>query len=152
MPNVSLSDILEALESASNELTSYVDPATGKVVTLFREDFAALDAAEEGKDISPWQEQQLARLRDLDLDKLLILPGKYEIHEWEIVKRFSLSQEHEGHREALLDAIHGAGAFRSFRRELERLGLLDAWYAYRSAAFKRIAIEWAEDHGLSLGR
>jgi hypothetical protein len=64
------------------------------------------------------------------------------------MKSFCLSVKNTGHREELLDAIHGRGAFRHFRSTAERLGLVDDWYKYREAAFGRIATEWLEAAGI----
>ena len=50
--------------------------------------------------------------------------------------------------DALIDAIHGKGAFRLFKREVERLGVLGEWRSYKDARYREIAIEWLEGHGL----
>lgn len=47
-------------------------------------------------------------------DRFVKLPSKFEVHEWAIMEKFSRSVEQIGKREELLDAIHGAGAFRNF--------------------------------------
>ena len=42
------------------------------------------------------------------------------------------------------DAIHGAGAFRTFRSVIRRLGIEDDWFHFRQTAFEDIAKEWLE--------
>lgn len=147
-PTVSLSAVLDAMEMASDSLRSYVDPESGSVVTISEEEESLLDRDELPPDLPEWQQDALSELRKLDLDRLLPLPDRFEIHEWEIMRRFAEARSPEEHREGLLDAIHGSGAFRSFRRELERLGLREAWYEYRHAELERIAKDWLESHGL----
>jgi hypothetical protein len=65
------------------------------------------------------------------------------------MERFSNSQAHEDRRDELLDAIHGAGAFRSFRSTIRRLGIEDEWFAFRQSAFEEIAKDWLEAHDIS---
>jgi hypothetical protein len=55
----------------------------------------------------------------------------------------------EARRDELLDAIHGAGAFRSFRSAVRRLRIEEEWFSFRQSAFERIALGWLEAHGIS---
>jgi hypothetical protein len=98
-------------------------------------------------DLPQWQQEIVTELRALDIDRLLPLPDRFDIHEWSIMRDFAAEQDEQA-RDALLDAVHGAGAFRSFKRELDHLGLRDAWFSYRRARFEQIATEWLEEHGL----
>ena len=72
------------------------------------------------------------------------LPDSYDIHEWDIMRRFSDEQE-EPARQQLMDAIHGKGAFRMFRSTVERLGLLQDWYDFHDAYLEEMAREWLDD-------
>lgn len=148
MVAVSLKKILEAFNFLSDEHASYVDPADGEVLTISDYERELLESDELPADLPEWQKQALDRLRSVDLDELLPLPTKFDIHEWDIMRRFALSVGAEGQSDALLDAIHGSGAFRNFRREVERLRLRDAWFAYRDAALQQIARDWITEHGL----
>jgi hypothetical protein len=69
----------------------------------------------------------------LESGDCLALPDKFEIHEWALMERFSISEAREDRRDELLDAIHGAGAFRSFRSTIRRLGIEDEWFAFQPA-------------------
>ncbi len=82
----------------------------------------------------------------LESDRYLRLPDSFEIHEWSIMERFCHTVSEAASREELLDAIHGRGAFRLFRRTLERLGLREQWYSYRESAFECIARDWLEEN------
>jgi hypothetical protein len=70
------------------------------------------------------------------------------VHEWAIMGEFSNSQESPRVREALLSAIHGGGAFRHFKETIRRFHIEEAWYAYRAAALRQIAIDWCEQNGV----
>ena len=43
-------------------------------------------------------------------------------------------QHREWVRQELLEAIHGAGAFRMFRSTIRRLGIEKSWYLFREEA------------------
>ena len=79
-------------------------------------------------------------------------PDQFEVHEWSIMERFSASVEDERRRDALLDAIHGSGAFRRFKDTICRLGVEDDWYRFRDSAIEEVAIEWLEDEGIPFTR
>jgi hypothetical protein len=46
----------------------------------------------------------------------------------------------------LSDAIHGSGAFRLFRKTVERFNLLQQWYDFRDQGYLQIAREWLEEN------
>ena len=46
-------------------------------------------------------------------------------------------------------AIHGKGAFRRFKDTAARLGVLDGWYRYLEAAYRREARRWCEANGIT---
>ena len=58
---------------------------------------------------------------------------------------FALSVESNAIREDLLNAIHGAGAFRFFKSAVRRRGIESACFAFRAAALRQIAIDWCEE-------
>jgi hypothetical protein len=62
------------------------------------------------------------------MDRVKRLPTEYDVHEWEIMRDFADSLPTAKIREDLLDAIHGARAFRSFQERHpaapDRIGLV----------------------------
>jgi hypothetical protein len=84
----------------------------------------------------------------LESDRVLELPGRFDIHEWSIMERFSPEQSNQRIRQELLDAIHGAGAFRIFRSAIRRLGIERNWYLFHDEALAEIARRWLEEHKL----
>jgi hypothetical protein len=61
---------------------------------------------------------------------------------------FARGQDNDRIRQELLDAIHGAGAFRMFRGLTRRLGIEQNWYQFREEKLAEIAREWLEEHKL----
>ena len=74
----------------------------------------------------------------------MVLPSSFDIHEWDIMRRFCGSVESSPLSEELLDAIHGSGVFRMFRATIYRHEIQDDWYAFRGSELERIAIDWLE--------
>lgn len=147
---VSLEDVVDAMDLPNDEWTSYLNPKTGEIVTVTDEDRdLAEDEDLDDKDLPEWQRESLPKVREvLESDEFLPLPDQCEIHEWSMMERFSNSQPSAA-REQLRDAIHGAGAFRSFRNAIRRLGVEEQWFRFRQAALEDIAKEWLEAHNIS---
>jgi hypothetical protein len=59
---------------------------------------------------------------------------------------FSCSMKSDRIREGLLDAIHGAGAFRNFKATLRRHHIEQAWFAFRAETLRQIALDWCEEN------
>jgi hypothetical protein len=77
------------------------------------------------------------------------LPTRFEVHEWAILRDFAHSLTSEPVRNELLNALHGAGAFRHFKSSVRRQGLESAWFAFRTAAFQQIARGWCDEHQIA---
>jgi len=148
---VSLKDVVDAMDVPNDDWTSYVNPKTGEIVTVTDEDRQLVEDEDlDEASLPEWRRESLPSVRAaLESDDFLALPDKFEIHEWAIMERFANGQVREARRDELLDAIHGAGAFRSFRSAVRRLRIEEEWFSFRQSAFERIAIGWLEAHGIS---
>jgi Uncharacterised protein family (UPF0158) len=150
---ISLREVIEALEMQSDDCVSYLDPDTGEIITVTQEERELAEETEETEesleDVPEWQRQMLPKVRAvLASDRCLRLPDRFEIHEWSIMDEFAQTRDRERMREELLDAIHGAGAFRMFRSTIRRLGIENSWYKFRDEALAKIARNWLEEHKL----
>ena len=47
-------------------------------------------------------------------------------------------------RNTLLDLIRGSGAFARFKDAIHEFDIDQAWYQFRHAAYREIAIDWLE--------
>lgn len=145
---VSVLEVVEALELASDEVSSFVNTSTGEVRTVTRED---LLLAEEEDDASApdWQRQAVEDARAvIDSDAWVELPSKLDIHEWEIMDRFSLSLPDDEAMSELRGSLRGRGAFRHFKATLRRLELEDAWFEYKRLTLEGMAKSWISEHGM----
>ena len=148
---VSLKDVVEAMDVPNDDWTSYVNPKTGEIVTVTDEDRQLVEDEDlDEASLPEWRRESLPSVRAaLESDDFLALPDKFEIHEWAIMERFANGQVREARRDELLEAIHGAGAFRSFRSAVRRLRIEEEWFRFRQSAFEVIALGWFEAHGIS---
>jgi hypothetical protein len=149
---VQLKDIVEALEMQFDEASSFLDLDTGKVETVSQDLLSEAEESDDDEqpDLPDWQkpEWEIAK-RIVSTDRFKSLPTKYDVHEWEIMRKFADSVESEKISEELLRAIHGAGAFRYFKDTLRRCGIEKKWFEFREEALKTIAREWCEDEGVA---
>lgn len=98
-----------------------------------------------------WHLDNIRAARDfLDRERdYIALPTKYDLDEYRLMEKFSLSLANRKTSEILYASLQGRGAFRRFRNALRRLNLTDQWYAYKEDAVRQIAIDWCERNRIS---
>lgn len=151
---IKLEKVIEALEYPE-EWQCYLDRNTGEIIAItdneapYIEGYGDGEAEEDMADLPQWQRDSILEVRRaLESADLLALPSKFDLHEWEILRRFSSSQP-EPARGYLLDAIHGRGAFRAFRRTLELVDLRDEWFRFREDALRQFAMDWLNENRIA---
>jgi len=147
---VKLEDIIEGLESQSDESSSFLNKRTGEVVLI--NDYE-MRAAEEGnplEDFPDWEQDQVRIAREISAGtgQYIPLPTKFDIDEHSIMERFCVSLDNKEISDILYDLISGSGAFRRFKDALYRYGIEDEWHSYRDNALKEIAIEWCKENNI----
>ncbi len=147
---ISLREVIETLEMQGENCLSYLDPDTGEIVTATEEVRRLAEEPEESQDNLPeWQREMVRKVRAmLASSRCLQLPDRFRIHEWSIMNEFAEAQHSNQVRQELLEAIHGAGAFRMFRSTIRRLGIEKSWYRFHEEALAEIARDWLEAHEL----
>jgi hypothetical protein len=140
---VSLKEFVDEMETYSDDIQAYLNRRTGDFITVSSDDRAALD--DDADDVPEWQRERLPAIRDVfSSDDWLELPSKFEIDEYDIMRRFCSTLSDEVLRGDLLDTIGGRGTFGRFKGMAARHGLLDDWYRFREQALKRFAVGWLE--------
>jgi hypothetical protein len=151
---VRLQDLVDALEMQFDEYPSYLDLDTGRVATIARDLLRAAEESDEevedhadpsGEDDDEWE---IAK-RIVFTNRFRKLPSKYDVHEWAIMEKFSYEQTSETVRQDLLNAVHGAGAFRYFKDRIRLHGIEQNWHSFRTEALKQIAIDWCEKNEIA---
>jgi hypothetical protein len=147
---VSLQDVVTEMDLPNDEWTAYLNPNTAEFVTITEEAQRLVDGEVDPEDLPDWQVESLPKIREvLESDEFLPLPGKFEIHEYRIMERFTLGLDDSGARHDLLQAIRGRGAFRRFKEVIHERGIAEDWYSYRQRALEDIAAEWLEANGIA---
>jgi hypothetical protein len=144
MNKVKLSDIINGIESQSDENFSYIDKRTNTVCLISQE---AISVVEDGEDDYPeWMDDmvQLAKSYLEDDTNFIALPSQYDVDEYSMMENFTFSLNDERHKETLSIALQGKGAFRRFKDTVIYLGIADNWYQYRDKQYKEFVLEWCE--------
>lgn len=152
MAKALLDDLMTALECSASDMNAYFDRVNGRTIFLSDEHLrqAAKTNNDEDQERAQWEREVLADARSVlndHEDRFVALPGSDDIHEWAIMNKFALNNKGPL-SEKLYRAVRGGGAFQRFRETVERNGLSDNWYAFRTAALRTIAIEWCEENDI----
>jgi len=131
-PAFSLMRVINAIESASDDTQWFANVETGEVDLYCDPMISGIDYDEDAFEGDEW----------------LTLPDRYDRDDWRTMCDYAYALGGSAGDE-LLDAIHGNGAFRNFRRTVERLGALQSWYAYKDERICELALEWLREHDCS---
>ncbi len=155
---VKLSRIVEGMHMQSDESHRYLDLQTGEVVSVREDDLAAtedddlLEDEELAADLADWEKDPVEQAREVlehAGERYLALPSKFDIHEYSIMDEFCRSIEDRRLSDELRSKIRGSGAFRRFKDAIHERDVADRWYQFRAEAFRQIAIDWCDGHGLA---
>ena len=146
---VKLTEVVSAMDMQTDDCCAFLNKGSGEVIVV----------SGHSDDVEMWDEHFAAELRDgqavvdylFESKDWVELPSKFDIHDWDMMRRFSDSQAGEV-REVLLEAIHGRGAFRMFRSAVHNLSMQDEWYAYRDSEYEKLAVECLEEHSIPFER
>ena len=149
---VKLNDIVDALRSAADEHSSWLDRETGEVHVLTDQvaDYAEEETPLEEIPESLREHVEVARSVQEDTDhRYLELPGKLDIHDRDIMDCFTSTLKDERLQRELKQGIRGSEAFRLFRQLLDQHNLWEAWGKFHDARLREIAVEWCGDNGIA---
>ncbi len=150
---VELDVVIEALEMADDSISSYLDVETGEVHSITEEEFdLAEDPQTAIEDLPNWQREAVTLARSIqkqDGKRYMALPDKFDVHEWAMMDRFSMTLRDAQMRNDFHGGIRGAGAFRLFKHLLTEYDLWDAWNRFKQVELRQMAIEWCKENGIT---
>ena len=150
---VELDVIIEALEMADDSISSYLDVETSEVHSITEEEFdLAEDPQTAIEDLPNWQREAVTLARSIqkqDGKRYMALPDKFDVHEWAMMDRFSMTLRDAQMRNDFHGGIRGAGAFRLFKHLLTEYDLWDAWNRFKQVELRQMAIEWCKENGIT---
>ena len=130
-------------------MTAFINRKTGELYTLSEDEAALVDEEAGEEDLPEWQAEMLPKIREiLSGGDWAQLPDKFDIHEWEIMRKFSDSVDDAALSNRLARAIHGKGAFRMFRATVDDAGMLEDWYAFKRSVLRDIAKDALDELGI----
>ena len=129
-----MSALMEAIEMAS-DLGAYFY------------DFDKQESIYLSEDSWNWDEEdkEMAELMDMEWDRFIRLPEKYEIHEYRIMEDFIDELNDQKLQMELYRAIQGRGAFRRFKDKIRYSGIEQQWYDYQNNAYREFALRWCKE-------
>jgi hypothetical protein len=152
---VSVGAILELVDLLGDLGALYVNRKTGEAVVLGEDELSMLeddpddakdedDAGEPGaaEDDDPdslpqWQRDSMKQIREIrESEDWLQLVTRLDFDDYAIMKRFA-NRARPSVSKALLEALHGKGAYRRFRDEIDRSGSRAEWEAFRTESIAR---------------
>jgi len=149
MPIVKLSDIVDAMDMASDMMTHYLNKKTGGVIPVSQEEMDAAENEDDPKDFPDWQQDIIKVARGImETDEYISLPSQFDIHEYDMMERFCLSLKDEKISGDLYGTIKGKGAFRRFKDKILEYGIEQDWYQYKDNAYRAKAREWCEENNV----
>lgn len=143
----SLDAVAEELDSLMDEMTAFINQKTGEITSVSNDDAALVEGETDGQDLPDWQIEMLPKLREILFgEEWIALPTKFDIHEWEIMRKFADSVDDETLGSRLHHTIRGKGAFRMFRSTVEDAGLREEWYGFKRQVLRQIAKDALDQH------
>ena len=116
---VKLEDLINEIELQIDDTCTFINPNTGEVITLMREEMRAAEDEEPLEKFPVWQRENIEKAISIIEDE----DGVYQdftlrnnFNEYEIMEAFIVSHQDQTNREVLFDTIQGKGAFRGHGR------------------------------------
>ena len=129
---VKLSEIIDALDFTNDEIEYYYNPDSGEIF------MSSIGVCEN------LSEDELDEL----FEKSIMLPTRYEINEYEMMKDFAETIEDTRLQNQLYISLNGSGAFRRFKDTCINFDIIDDWYKFRDEKYKELAINWCKDNNI----
>lgn len=129
---VKLSEVIDALEFANNEIEYYYNPDTEEIFMSNIGDF---------KDLS---EDKLDEL----FEKSIMLPTRYDINEYGMMEDFIETIENIRLQNQLYISLNGSGAFRRFKDTCINFDIINDWYKFRDERYRKLAINWCKENNI----
>ena len=131
---VKLEEVIDAMYGANPETEYFYYTKTEEI-------FMVLNGAAMGDNNDEALEDMEENFQDY-----ISLPNQRDIDEYSMMENFIAKLSDLDVQGELEIVIRGTGAFRRFKDTICRLDLRQEWYDFRDNAFKKIALEWCEEH------
>ena len=131
MKKLNLNEVAEEFEMIDGQTHLFYNTETGEFD--FYGDYMDFDDADSEK---------------FEDDCWIAAPRQYDIGEYDIMVEFAETVTDPHANELLCVALEGKGAFRRFKDTLNRVRLVEEWYAFKRQSYINLAREWCEENEL----
>jgi hypothetical protein len=147
---VSLSDLIDELDTANEEFPTFLNLQTGKIVAVTSEALAVPQGTRSPDTVLEWEQEMVdLALEIVDKNTYLKLPSPSQINEADIIKNFSQNYPDPQLSSALLATSQSGSPLQRFKTTLQQHNIEQEWYAYKTNALEQIALEWLKANKLS---
>src|ERR1051325_7703169 len=109
---ISLRNVADELEALMEGCRAYLNRHTGEVYMVADDELRLAETDLDPDGLSGWEQEAVAKAREvLESSDWLVLPTKFDMHEWAMMAGFSRSVSDAALRDELLSAIRGRGRF-----------------------------------------
>lgn len=129
---IKLSEVIDALDFANDEIEYYYNPDTEEVFL---------------SNIGEFEDLNVDELDEL-FEKSIMLPTQYDIHEYSIMEDFVETIDDTRLQNQLYIALNGSGAFRRFKDTCINFDVINDWYKFRDERYREIAIAWCKKNNI----
>ena len=137
---ISLSDLINVFDSASQEERQYLDTETGEIIRIFDEALGGIDDTKLEKKIET----------GLNV-RYFAIPEQDSHEDYKDMSDFTRTIEDKNFQEKLEIALDGSGAFRRFKNVLSNYPQeRDRWFAFKNERIKERVLEWLHVSELEL--
>ena len=85
---------------------------------------------------------------DDEFEESIMLPSKYEIHEYSMMEDFIETIDDVKLYNQLCIAITGPGSFRRFKDTCINFEIIEDWYKIKKKKYREIAINWCKENNI----
>jgi hypothetical protein len=153
MKPVLLKNVTEHLSMQTDDGACYLDTRTGEITFVDSESMTAADRDQDLENFPEWQQDVILEAKEiLSSDDYLLLPSRFDIHDYAIIEKFCFTYPDEEISDELMRKIKGSGAFRRFKTVIRELGIEDEYYSFYQSKLEEIDIEWLDQNSIPYAR
>lgn len=144
----SLSEVVLAFQSLSDEYEQHVHRDTGVIVGLTKDDIRPyLDGVRDPDQAPEWIREPLQTIQEArSSNEWVELPDPSYVDDRTIMRDFCNCLPDDEICRDLMDALYGSGASEVFREKVKTHGMKEDWETFRKESIAEIAEDWLDEH------
>ena len=149
---LSLKHLTEAMDWEADFASTFYWVSGNDFITIDHEVQSWVKDALDSKDAPEWMQKKIQQAKVIEesyLKDYFPLPGKFDVNEYDMMKRFLNRVYDLDSARRLDDVIRSRGSLRRFKDLATELGLIDQWHGFKNELYKEVAIGWCEKYHLS---